>query len=73
MIHKYDYNQLEKIKLVKNISVPSEIHGYSLGVEFMRDWFLEKFPKNYFKTIYINGKHIMDDFRRFNKEKLLRV
>ena len=73
MIHKYNYNQLEKIKLVKNISVPSEIHGYSLGVEFMRDWFLEKFPKNYFKTIYINGKHIMDDFRRFNKEKLLRV
>ena len=73
MIHKEGFNRLEPIKLVKNISVPSEVHGYSLGVEFMRDWFLEKFPDNYFKTVYINGKNVMDDFRRFNREKILKV
>lgn len=73
MISKYDYNKREQIDLYKSISIPSEIHGYSLGVEYMRDWFLERCPKNFFKTIYINGKHVMDDFRRFNKEKILTI
>lgn len=73
MISKRDEFQREEIALYKSISIPSEIHGYSLGVEFMRDWFLERCPKNFFKTIYINGKNVMDDFRRFNKEKILTV
>ncbi len=73
MYNKNTFNKLEKLHLVKNIAVPSEVHGYSLGVEFMRDWFLDKFPQDYFKTVYVNGKHVMDDFRRFNKEKILTV
>lgn len=71
MIHKAYYDNWDSISLYRSLSIPSEIHGYSIGVEFMRDWFMEKFPKGYFKTVYINGKNIMDDFRRFNKEKIL--
>lgn len=73
MISKHDYDKREQIDLYKSISIPSEIHGYSLGVEYMRDWFLERCPKNFFKTVYINGKHVMDDFRRFNKEKIMTI
>lgn len=74
MIHKYDYDKREQIDLLyKSLSIPSEVHGYSLGVEYMKDWFLERCPKNFFKTIYINGKNVMDDFRRFNKEKIMTI
>lgn len=67
--------------LQQKITVPSEIHGYSLAVEYMRRWFLDKFNDyfmpvdengnrtEFFKTVYINGKHVFDDFRQFNKNK----
>lgn len=53
-------------KLYRALSVPSYIHGYSLAVEYMKDWFVSKFPKNFFKTIHINSKHVFDDQRNFN-------
>ena len=42
-------------KLYKAMQLPSYVHGYSLAIEYMRDWFLKKFPKNYFNSVYING------------------
>lgn len=71
-----------KVQLLQEkITVPSEIHGYSLAVEYMRRWFLNKFNEyfmpikedgsrdEFFKTVYINGSHIFGDFRVFNKNK----
>ena len=51
MIPRHEYDKRELIDLQKSISIPSEVHGYSLGVEYMRDWILNKFPDNFFKTI----------------------
>lgn len=68
---------IDKVKLHKNISIPSEIHSYSLAIEYMKRWILEGFEENfgedYFKTVYINGKHVLDDYRRFNKQELIKV
>lgn len=66
-------DSLDNIRLHEFISIPSRVHVYSLAVEYMRDWFLSKFDENYFKTVYINGKHIFDDYRRLNRTKLLKV
>lgn len=66
-------DELKKIQLQESISIPSKVHVYSLGVEYMRNWFLKKFDDDYFKTIYVNGKHVFDDFRRFNREKITKV
>lgn len=55
-------------KLYGALSVPSYVHGYSLAIEYVRSWFLSKFKKDYFKTVYINGKHVLDDFKYFNKD-----
>lgn len=65
----------EKITLHENISIPSRVHVYSLGVEYMRDWFFRKgrYEDNFFKTVYVNGKHIFDDFRRFNRTQLTKI
>ena len=36
MYRKYDIKRNHKIQLNSDISVPSTIHGYSLGVEYIQ-------------------------------------
>ncbi len=56
-------------RLYSDLIVPSSIHGYSLAIEFMRQWFIRTGHfENFFKTIYVNGKHVLDDFRYFNRD-----
>lgn len=55
------------IHLNKYISIPSAVHGYSLAIEYMRDWILENYPKDFFKTIHVGGKHVFADYRKFNR------
>lgn len=66
-------NFLKDIKLNKYISIPSTVHGYSLAIEYMRDWIVSKFPKDFFKTVYINGKHVLADFRHLNGPKMKQI
>ena len=73
MYRKYDKKTIHKIHLNSDISVPSTIHGYSIGVEYIQKWFLEKFDKDYFKTIFVAGKSVFDDYRRLSKQELLTV
>ena len=61
------FGRLPDIKLNKYISIPSTVHGYSLAIQFMRDWILDTFPKDYFKTVHVGGKHVFADYREFNK------
>lgn len=53
-------------KLISTTLIPSASHSYALAVEYIQKWFLSKFSKDYFKTVYIEGKHIFDESRRFN-------
>ena len=43
--------------LYRSICVPSATQSYSLCVEFMKKWFLTKFPPDTFKSIYTDGKN----------------
>lgn len=70
MISRRSQKEIQPIKLHDYISIPKEMHIYSVGIEYMRNWFLDKFSTEYFKTVYINGKHIFDDYRMFNKERM---
>lgn len=65
------YDSVFKPKLYSNMCVPSTVHAYSLGIEYMRNWILSKFDDDgtgdsFFKVIYINGQHLFSDFSRFN-------
>lgn len=61
-------------QLYANLAIPSAVHGYSLAIEYMQNWFLKRFNDDFFKTIYINGKHVFDDYRKLtNQEKLKRL
>lgn len=56
-------------KLYTNLCVPSYVHGYSLAIEYMSKWFEDTYPEeNFFKSIYIDGKHVIDDYKKFTKQ-----
>lgn len=63
-------------KLHSNLIVPSQVHGYSLAIEYMRYWFVSRFErqfgKDFFKTVHINGKHVLDEYKHFNKQNIKR-
>ncbi len=63
-----DRYRFEKItNLYASLALPSYVHGYSLGIEYMYNWFKSKFPDDFFKGgIYIDGKHVLDDYKRLN-------
>lgn len=55
-------------KLYANLALPSYVHGYSLAIQYIKQWFENKFEKDYFKGgIYIDGKHVLDDYKKFSK------
>lgn len=68
-IVKKDNNPGEKInKLYAAITLPSYVHGYSLAIQYMTQWFESKFDREYFKGgIYVDGKHVLDDYKKFSK------
>lgn len=62
------FNTYDRFKplLYADLFIPSWVNGYSIGMEYIYNWFLSKFPKDYFRTIHVSGKSAFDDFRRFN-------
>ena len=72
MINREDYYiENNQVELYGSLSVPSTVHGYSLAIEYMRDWFLKEFDKSFFKSIYVDGKYIFDDLVQYKKYSLL--
>ncbi len=61
------YNKERVKKLNGNLALPSYVHGYSLAIQYMYDWFKKKFPKDFFiGGIYIDGKNVLDDYKKIN-------
>lgn len=62
--------------LNRSLALPSYVHGYSLAIEFMKNWFVKKFDTmmypDYFKCIHVNGKHVLDDWKHFNNYNIKR-
>lgn len=52
---RYGYDEVKDLH--GNLALPSYVHGYSLAIEYMYNWFKSKFPKDFFRGgIYIDGK-----------------
>lgn len=67
------YNRYYEYDLNGALIVPSMVHAHSLLIEYMQEFFISKFDHGYFKTIFINGKHVMDDYLRRSKTSKLKV
>ena len=63
-------NDLARKKMPKvlrsSVAVPSQYQAYAVCVEFAKEWFLNKFPDNYFNSVYVEGTHSFDEFRKFS-------
>lgn len=55
-----------KKMLASSVVLPSQYHAYSICVEFIKNWFLDKFSENYFNSVYVDGKHSFDEFINFS-------
>ena len=58
-----------------SVTLPSQHQAYAVCVEFAKKWFLEKFKDGYFNSIYVEGTHSFDEFRKFSEidQKLKRA
>ncbi len=59
-------------RLYKSLQLPSYVHAYSLAIEYMTKWYLREFPQDFYKTVHINGKHVLDDWMHFNDYNIKR-
>lgn len=63
--NKYGFEKIRNLHA--NLALPSYVHGYSLAIQYMHNWFKSKFPNDFFRGgIYIDGKNVLDDYKRLN-------
>lgn len=58
--------------LNSELAIPSKAHSYSMCIEYMKNWFESAFACDFFKSAYIDGKNIIDDFRGLTRQELIR-
>lgn len=61
------YKRPKRRLLRSSITLPSQYNAYNVCIEFVRDWFLDKFPEKYFNSVYVHGSKAFDQFRMFSK------
>jgi hypothetical protein len=49
-----------------SVILPSQQQAFAVCTEVIRDWFLAKFPENFFNSIYVDGTHSFDEFRKLS-------
>lgn len=63
-------NSLTKSKTPRqmrtSVALPSQHQAYAVCTEFAKKWFLEKFKPHYFNSVYVEGTHSFDEFRKFS-------
>ena len=57
--------------LTKYITVAPLHHNYALCIDYIRRWFLEKFEKDFFCYIFVDGSHVFGEFDRLGKDKII--
>lgn len=61
-INKFNEEKRRSAKtLYRSISIPSVSNAYAQCIQFAKEWFLSKFNKDTFKSIYVEGKYAMNE------------
>ena len=63
-------------EVYSSLCFPSTAHAYSVCIQAMQNWFLERLnaKEGYFKTIFVDGKNVLDDYREMSDlQKLKRL
>ena len=57
----------KSIELYSSLCVPSCVNSYSIGIEFVKKWFLARVPENYFKVVYVDNSHVLNEMRDYDQ------
>lgn len=52
-------------ELCGSLAIPSVTHGYSLCIEYAKDWFFKKISRDFFNGVYVDGKYVLDEYKKF--------
>lgn len=67
-INPYDAIKQKTPRLLRtSIMLPSQYNSYAICTEFAKDWFVDKFPRDFFNSIFVDGSKSFDQFRMFSK------
>ena len=61
-------NKVNYGKLYNNLTVPSVMNTFSMGVAFMQHWFMREFDDGFFKATNVDESHVM---KAYDKSKML--
>ena len=61
-----EFNRRQPKLLQSSVTIPSQYQSYAVCVEFAKEWFLDKFDPSFFNSIYVDGKHSYDEFRKYS-------
>ena len=63
-----DFNKKLSNRVMRSsVVLPSQHNAYAVCVEFAKEWFLEKFDPQYFNSVYVEGSHSFDEFRKLSQ------
>lgn len=73
-IRRVTFEEITKGSLYSDLIVPSHSHAYNVAVQYVKEWFLEKCPKNFFKeeSIYVDGSYIFSDMAKMTRAEMLK-
>lgn len=49
-----------------SVMLPSQQQSFAVCTESILNWFLSKFKEKYFNSVYVNGGHSFDEFRKLS-------
>jgi len=49
-----------------SVILPSQQQAFAVCTEVMLQWFLDKYPEKYFNSVYVDGTHSFDEFRKLS-------
>ena len=64
----FNINNLQReVQLNRYITVAPLHQSYALCIEYMKHWFLEKFSKDFFSYIHLDGANVFGELNRIDK------
>lgn len=69
MLKKIDISKIGKIvdsrEMKGSLAIPSAVNGYSLCIEYAKNWIYGKISRDFFNGVYIDGRYVLEEFKRY--------
>lgn len=49
-----------------SVIIPSQQQAFAVCTEIILQWFLDKYPDKFFNSVYVDGSHSFDEFRKLS-------